>query len=204
MPKWGAGTNPGSFGCAHWLTAAARFSMPAAEKSSAIPNWNLIYFLKLLSKLKVTWRLQKTSAAFVNIWITLHNYQQPHVGGKLQLSDTALQQNSNAEQEGKVMAQGAKRILGGKNAIIPTEIGAEHSFFGKSVQFLYLEAVIFPRCDSHTAFTTTSDSELLFFRPKTDPTIFSQFSSPDLFQSTTTSGSVWNLSLLSILSLAEH
>lgn len=46
--------------------------------------------------------------------------------------------------------------------------------FGKGVQFLYLEAEIFPCSDSHTAFTTTSDSELFFFRPKMDPTIFSR------------------------------
>lgn len=76
--------------------------------------------------------------------------------------------------------------------------------FGKGVQFLYPEAEIFPCCDSHNAFTTTPDSELLFFRPKKDPTIFSQFSTPELFQSTITSGSVWNQSLLSVVSLAEH
>ena len=46
----------------------------------------------------------------------------------MQLSDTALQRNRKAEREGKVTARGAKRILGGKTAIIPTEIGAEHSF----------------------------------------------------------------------------
>lgn len=76
--------------------------------------------------------------------------------------------------------------------------------FGKGVQFLYPEAEIFPCCDSHTTFTTTSDSEFSSSDLKWSLTIFSWFSTPELFQSTIVTGSVWNQYLLSILSLVEH
>jgi len=80
--------------------------MPLAEKS-----WNLIYFLNLLSTLKVTWQFQQAFMALVNIFIILHSEQQLHAGGQLQRADTTLPRNRQAEQEGKVTAPGAKRIL---------------------------------------------------------------------------------------------
>lgn len=114
---------------------------------------------------------------------------------------TARKQESRAG--GKVTARGAKWSLGGKNVIIPTKIGVKRSFLERLFNFCtqrqrYFHAV------THILLSQPLLIVLLFFGPKMDPTIFSRFSSPELLQSTITPGSIWNQSLLSILSLAEH